>query len=721
MIIDKIIWEGKEIDSYDGKVIDEIIFDGEPCSFGVESDSIESSEPDIPFEDTVPAPLRSLKVVGESRQEQYQGYNLISYPYENTTKTANGITFTDNGDGSITANGTATSDAYFILSYHKFYGDKNVNAIYDVATNGQYTFSKGLFYSGDNAYYPLSITIPSGVTVNNEVFYPQVNLGTQLRTWEPYVGGVPSPNPEYPQAIKSAVSKSGKNYFDVGKLRNNGGLIMSASGNTLSLTSSKSDEYPAVIFMSSDKELFGTRLRLKCKFSIENDSRVKAFISVRHTYDWSSETNLGQFTSNVGETSGVIDFTTNYEVPAYTEGATVYVAFFFWNQSGEVINSKLTYSDISIVRETVSTPYSDLDISVHGENLFNVYAITGADKGGGYRDGDTLYNPYGHYGNTTWFLGYSMRLEPGWYHISADCFTSTSETGQVVGRFVDPTKSPIVYSGNPAYLPISINTWTRFNWRVSIETAGEYYVHLTGGGNASNYDHLDVRFKNIMITKEVSYDVYPPYEPYFNSSVTISGLSDIPLRAIGDQRDELIIDGGKRTVKHIKRIVPFTAPAWNEFYSNGLAQSLGYNVYQLALYNMETDPSKMESSISDDFNSFGLSNMFRNEAFNPFVDSLVYATPNTNTISIIENHLLIYKNNESLEDFVQWWNENKSAIEIYYALKTPIETDLTDTEIGKELLALSTGRGDLTLSITPSSGVNPKSVTVRHWKQKRPN
>ena len=30
------------------------------------------------------------------------GKNLIPYPYVETTKTVNGVTFTDNGDGSIT-------------------------------------------------------------------------------------------------------------------------------------------------------------------------------------------------------------------------------------------------------------------------------------------------------------------------------------------------------------------------------------------------------------------------------------------------------------------------------------------------------------------------------------------------------------------------------------------------------------------------------------------
>lgn len=41
--------------------------------------------------------------------------NLIEYPFESTTKTVNGVEFTDNGDGTITVNGTATATAEFRL------------------------------------------------------------------------------------------------------------------------------------------------------------------------------------------------------------------------------------------------------------------------------------------------------------------------------------------------------------------------------------------------------------------------------------------------------------------------------------------------------------------------------------------------------------------------------------------------------------------------------
>lgn len=43
--------------------------------------------------------------------------NLIPYPYHETTRTINGVTFIDNGDGTITANGTATDDLSFWIKY----------------------------------------------------------------------------------------------------------------------------------------------------------------------------------------------------------------------------------------------------------------------------------------------------------------------------------------------------------------------------------------------------------------------------------------------------------------------------------------------------------------------------------------------------------------------------------------------------------------------------
>ncbi len=113
------------------------------------------------------------------------GKNLIPYPYVDTTKTHNGITFTDNGDGSVTINGTATAEAYFYLQRNVEYGN-TINAVNfkEGATNGIYTASKRLYYNSLNKH--LTINILAGYVVTNETIYPQLELGTTATEYEPY-------------------------------------------------------------------------------------------------------------------------------------------------------------------------------------------------------------------------------------------------------------------------------------------------------------------------------------------------------------------------------------------------------------------------------------------------------------------------------------------------------------------------------------------------------
>ena len=44
------------------------------------------------------------------------GSNILSYPYTDSTKTTNGITFTVNGEGDVVVTGAATADAYFTIA-----------------------------------------------------------------------------------------------------------------------------------------------------------------------------------------------------------------------------------------------------------------------------------------------------------------------------------------------------------------------------------------------------------------------------------------------------------------------------------------------------------------------------------------------------------------------------------------------------------------------------
>ncbi len=144
--------------------------------------------------------LRGLKLYGKSTQDgipavdapvdivsagdggtievRITGKNMIPYPYVDTTKTANGVTFTDNGDGSVTVKGTATAAVYFALS------KVNYGAQWLTSGKSDGTFSLGgarMTYNSSN--HALSISISSGMAVD-ETIYPQMEYGAEPTEWE---------------------------------------------------------------------------------------------------------------------------------------------------------------------------------------------------------------------------------------------------------------------------------------------------------------------------------------------------------------------------------------------------------------------------------------------------------------------------------------------------------------------------------------------------------
>ena len=68
---------------------------------------------DIQIEEGDTATAYEPPITGRELTLAVGGENILTYPYPDSTKTTSGITFTDNGDGTITANGTAINDAYF--------------------------------------------------------------------------------------------------------------------------------------------------------------------------------------------------------------------------------------------------------------------------------------------------------------------------------------------------------------------------------------------------------------------------------------------------------------------------------------------------------------------------------------------------------------------------------------------------------------------------------
>lgn len=127
--------------------------------------------------------------------------NLIPYPYEETTKTINGITFTDNGDGTVTANGTATAAAYFLItSQNQGIETKGLTVTLSGCPVGGSISSYFMLLSyGGNGYQEIGsglirtptepvtiqLRVASGATVNNITFKPQLEVGSAATAYEP--------------------------------------------------------------------------------------------------------------------------------------------------------------------------------------------------------------------------------------------------------------------------------------------------------------------------------------------------------------------------------------------------------------------------------------------------------------------------------------------------------------------------------------------------------
>ena len=141
--------------------------------------------------------------VKEIRGKTVKTENLIPYPYTETTKTANGVTFTVNSDGSVTVNGTATSDADFMLlrgpiqSYSESYflsgcptgGSDTTYYISESFTASKDT-GNGVVLNNLPSDQAWRIVIKSGTTVNNLVFRPMLNAGTEAKPYSKWFAGL---------------------------------------------------------------------------------------------------------------------------------------------------------------------------------------------------------------------------------------------------------------------------------------------------------------------------------------------------------------------------------------------------------------------------------------------------------------------------------------------------------------------------------------------------
>jgi hypothetical protein len=189
---------------------------------------------DIVLTDSSNMNIQELHLFGKTEQKTTKGINLLKTEQQDETK--DGITITRNDDGTYVLNGTATIDVDFSLTskfpaekgktYRMTGISKEKSGIFMYVTDGStsYSCASGVgvtfTYTSESGKKYIHLLIPSGKTLNNITVKPMIVDGltypnTTYDDYEPYTGGIASPNPDYPQGMNCVenptVSVAGKN------------------------------------------------------------------------------------------------------------------------------------------------------------------------------------------------------------------------------------------------------------------------------------------------------------------------------------------------------------------------------------------------------------------------------------------------------------------------------------------------------------------------------
>lgn len=188
--------------------------------------------------------LHSVK--GKTVQQTTNGYQLFDAS-KIATKTSGGTTVTNNGDGSFTISGSGSLTEPFTLEYTMddisflklgkltLSGLSTIHPAFQVIGYNTNKYSDRTFVLSTSG---IEVNITSEILENTKgiycVFYGNVNdtikTGTIKPmlyqdgdgTWEPYTGGKPAPNPDYPMEIQNVeiteINAHGKQLFDASKI-----------------------------------------------------------------------------------------------------------------------------------------------------------------------------------------------------------------------------------------------------------------------------------------------------------------------------------------------------------------------------------------------------------------------------------------------------------------------------------------------------------------------
>lgn len=333
----------------------------------------------------VPTPVNG-KIYGNSVQQTYTGKNLLDIDGGLNTS------LVKNNDGTYTITKTSGSrisaemKANLLMGVKYtisceiiettatdyslcFYSSEKTPAIYfaNLNSNGSGKIEKS-FTIADDKYditkikvYLSSETAEGTYTIFKNL---QIEEGSTATAYEPYVGGVSSPNPNYPQEIVSVGDRT-KNLFDINReITSAYNTELIVKGNTVRVTSKASDKTWQYHSMNIDPIEVGTTVTLsvgKIVTSAANKGGV-------YLYDFGNKKLIGS--------TGLISTSSPYTA-TIPEGVSDDIRLLFYTNTNGTVKAGdyAEYTDVQLEIGDTATDYEPygkykIEVSRSGKNLF---------------------------------------------------------------------------------------------------------------------------------------------------------------------------------------------------------------------------------------------------------------------------------------------------------------------------------------------------------------
>jgi hypothetical protein len=649
---------------------------------------------DIHLNDSADSKLVEFAMYGKAVQNKTTGKNLLQYPfYEKASKTSNGITFTENKDGTITANGTATANATFIFQHRNDNkmllgaGEYKVNGCPNGGSTSTYRLVTGK--TSDSGTYEALITeygsggtftltkdtdiyiafdVIKGTTVSNLMIRPMIRLASiSDPTYEPYTGGVPSPNPEYPQDIE--VAGESYNLLEnkaTSNTVNNIVYIVNADGsitaNGTTVNSYADFLINTVTLPIGNYVMKPTGADWDCYFIVKSQDNSKLISNGGDgKFSLSNETTVNIYLT-VGKDKTVNNLTVYPMLFKETLQNDRYMPYGKGSVEVKSVGKNLLpypyYEKTKTMNNVVFTDNGDGAIKVNGTN----------DKSSEY----AFFNIIAGLGSE----GNSKKLSPNRYILS----------GCPAGGNVSTYRLMFTCKINGSWISKAIDYGKGQEFELTkdeIDNISESIINIRVYGTANN-----IIFKPMLRLASDTDSTYEPYKETISTIPTLNGLAGIPVDSGGNYTDsngqqwicdEIVkyADGSGEYVQRIKNIV-FDGSEDESWGKSGIASNISYYISKTTSGSFNAGDGEL-GLLCNRFQAFKTKDLVEKDTVGC---SYGYAERGELRIG-----LGLSSEVNTVDLFRTWLSNN--PVEMVYQLKNPSRTPLTPEQLA-EIEKLST-------------------------------